>query len=64
MTYEVHLQTPFEGLVECEASMFGGYRPGKIGWDAVARIVVYGILKRDGIVQVLPFGERNKTEVL
>ena len=64
MAYEEHLRTPFEGLVECDESMFGGYRPGKTGWGAAGKIVVFGILKRNGVVQVFPLEKRNKREVL
>ena len=64
MAYEEHLREPFEGLVECDETMFGGYRPGKRGWGAEGKIIVFGILQRDGLVQLFPVEKRRKKEVV
>jgi len=64
MAYEEHLRTPFEGLVECDETMFGGYRPGKRGWGAEGKIIVFGILQRNGLVQLFPVEKRRKKEVV
>ena len=51
--------TPFEGVIECDETTFGGKRPGKRGWGAAGKIIVLGILKRDGIVRVFPIPKRE-----
>lgn len=46
--YEEQCREPFQGAVECDETMFGGYRPGKLGWDAAAgKVIVLGILRRN-----------------
>ncbi len=40
--------------------MFGGYRPGKRGWGAEGKHVVFGIYERDGKVVVFPVPDRKK----
>ena len=64
MAYEEQLRKPFDGLVECDETMFGGYRPGKTGWGAAGKIIVFGILKRNGIVRLFPVEKRTKKEVV
>jgi transposase len=39
---------PFEGAIECDETMFGGYRKGKRGWGAAGKVIVLGILQRSG----------------
>ena len=64
MAYEELLRTPFEGLVECDETMFGGYRPGKRGWGAEGKIIVFGILQRNGLVRLFPVEKRRKKEIV
>lgn len=64
MAYEEQLREPFDGLVECDETMFGGYRPGKTGWGAAGKIIVFGILKRNGIVRLFPVKQRRKVEIV
>ena len=62
--YEEHCREPFEGAVECDETTIGGYRPGKRGWGAAGKVIVLGILQRDGKVQVFPVRKRDKKEVI
>lgn len=55
---------PIGGVIECDESCFGGYHPGKRGWGAAGKIIVLGILKRNGIVRAFPLPAREKREVL
>lgn len=52
------------GAFECDESSFGGYRPGKRGWGAEGKIIVFGILKRNGEVRATPITTRQKETVL
>lgn len=40
----------FEGSVELDESYFGGQRKGRRGRGAAGKVVVFGILKRNGRV--------------
>ena len=51
---------PFDGSVELDESTFGGRRKGKRGWGAEGKIIVLGILKRNGRVKVFPVPRRRK----
>lgn len=50
---------PFQGTIECDETTFGGRKPGKRGWGASGKVIVLGILQRDGIVRVFPVPERK-----
>lgn len=54
---------PFDGAIECDETMFGGYRAGKRGWGAAGKVIVLGILKRNGMVRVFPVTGRGRTEL-
>lgn len=54
----------FEGAVECDETMFGGYRKGKRGWGAAGKIIVFGILQRNGKVRVFPVQRRSGKEII
>lgn len=54
---------PFEGAIECDETMFGGYRKGKRGWGAAGKVIVLGILQRDGVVRVFPVKGRGRVEL-
>ena len=43
----------FDGTIECDENMFRGFRQGKRGWGAAGKIIVLGILQRNGQVKVL-----------
>ena len=64
MAYEERLRKPFDGLVELDETTFGGHRPGKRGWGAAGKIIVFGILKRNGLVRLCPVARRTKKDVI
>ncbi len=55
---------PLAGPLECDETMFGGYRPGRRGWGAAGKIIVLGILQRQGQVRVFPVQGRGATRLL
>lgn len=58
------LRQPFAGHIELDETMFGGSRPGKRGWGAAGKVVVFGILKRNGKVYVSPLEDRGHREIM
>lgn len=62
--YEEALREPFEGPLECDETTFGGRKKGKRGWGAAGKIIVFGVLKRNGTVKVFPVGSRSGKKVL
>ena len=54
---------PFDGAIECDETMFGGYRAGKRGWGAAGKVIVLGILQRNGVVRVFPVTGRGREEL-
>lgn len=52
-----------EGIIECDEALFGGKRKGKRGWGAKGKVLVFGMMKRNGKVKVMPVGSRE-TETL
>ncbi len=61
---EEHCQESYQGSIECDETMFGGRRPGKRGWGAKGKVVVLGILQRNGQVRVFPVQGRSTTEII
>jgi transposase len=59
LSIEEECTKPFEGVIECDETTFGGKRPGKRGWGAAGKIIVLGILQRNGIVRVFPIPGRH-----
>src|SRR5918911_694245 len=53
----------FEGAIECDETMFGGYRAGKRGWGAAGKVIVLGILQRNGVVIIFPIKGRRRAEL-
>jgi transposase len=51
---------PFTGAIECDETMFGGHRKGKRGWGAAGKVIVLGILQRNGVVRVFPIKGRGR----
>jgi transposase len=41
--------------------MFGDRRPGKRGWGAIGKNIVFGIYQRNGKFLTFPISSRNKT---
>ncbi|MCS3903120.1 transposase [Methylohalomonas lacus] len=62
--YEELLREPFEGHLECDETTFGGRKKGKRGWGTAGKIIVFGVLKRNGTVQVFPISRRSGQKVL
>jgi len=60
LSIEEECTEPFTGEIECDETTFGGKRHGKRGWGAAGKIIVFGILKRDGQIRVFPIAERKK----
>lgn len=52
-----------KGELEIDETMFGGRRPGKRGWGAEGKQIVFGIYQRDGRIIVFPVPNRE-TETL
>jgi transposase len=58
------LREPFAGAIECDESVFGGYRKGKRGWGAAGKVLVMGIVQRNGQVRAFPIPARSAKEVI
>ncbi|MCK8517364.1 IS1595 family transposase, partial [Methylonatrum kenyense] len=54
------LRAPMFGELELDETMFGGHRAGKRGWGAAGKVIVFGILKRNGVVKVTPVHSRKQ----
>ena len=64
LAHAEQLREPFEGSLECDESTFGGARKGKRGWGAAGKVMVFGIVKRNGLVKAQPIPARDKASVL
>ena len=64
--YENQIQVfpELSGEIEMDETLFGGRRPGKRGWGAAGKQMVFGILQRDGIVLTFPITSRGKEELV
>ena len=64
--YEIQIRAihALSGEIEMDETMFGGKRPGKRGWGAAGKHMVFGILQRDGIVLSFPITSRGKQELI
>ena len=51
---------PLSGEIEMDETMFGGKRPGKRGWGATGKWIVFGIYQRNGKVLTFPISSRAK----
>lgn len=52
------------GSLEIDESPFGGKHPGKRGWGAEGKILVFGIYQRDGKVLTFPVPSRGTDTLL
>lgn len=64
MALDQECMEPFDGDLELDETMSGGRRKGKRGWGTSGKVVVFGILKRNGQVRVSPIPRRNREEVM
>lgn len=62
--YAEELREPLFGHLELDETTFGGHRPGKRGWGAAGKVIVFGILKRNGTVRLSPISERKHREII
>ena len=58
------LREPFEGALECDETTFGGARKGKRGWGAAGKVIVFGIIKRNGQVKAKPIVAHSRAAVM
>jgi len=58
------LREPFEGAVECDETLFGGARKGKRGWGAAGKVLVFGLVKRNGEVRAMPIASRDRATIM
>ena len=58
------LREPFDGAIECDESVFGGSRKGKRGWGAAGKVIVFGIVQRNGQVKAFPIPARQGQGVI
>jgi transposase len=64
LALEEEWQQPFAGRIECDEAMFGGKRKGKRGWGAAGKVLIFGILQRNGRVKVFAVKGRGRDELL
>jgi transposase len=64
MAISEELAAPFEGAIECDETMLGGRRRGKRGWGASGKVLIFGMLKRNGVVRVFAVPNRQKATLL
>jgi len=58
------LREPFDGAIECDETTFGGARKGKRGWGALGKVIVFGLVKRNGCVKAMPIAAHDRASVL
>ena len=51
---------PLSGEIEMEETMFRGRKPGKRGWGAIGKCMIFGIYQRNGKVLTFPISSRAK----
>lgn len=64
MAQEEQLGEPLEGALEFDETTFGGARHGKRGWGAAGKMIVFGIIKRNGKVKAMPIAAHSRAEVM
>ena len=52
------------GEIEMDETMFGGRRPGKRGWGAAGKQIVFGIYRRNGQVATFPISTREASALM
>ena len=52
------------GTFEIDETMFGGRKPGKRGWGAEGKVIVFGIYQRNGHVLTFPVVSRGKPTLM
>ena len=57
---QIHELETLSGEIEMDETMFGGRKPGKRGWGAAGKHIVFGLYQRNGKVLVVPITSRSK----
>ena len=52
------------GEIEMDETMFGGRVPGKRGWGAAGKRIVFGIYQRNGYVRTFPIDSRSNRDLI
>lgn len=52
------------GVLECDETTFGGARHGRRGWGAAGKVIVFGIVQRNGQVKAMPIAAHSQAEVM
>lgn len=58
------LREPFQGALELDETTFGGARKGKRGWGAAGKVIVFGLIKRNGHVKAMPIAAHDRASVM
>jgi len=58
------MREPFDGIVECDETAFGGKWPGKRGRGAAGKVIVFGLIKRNGCVKAMPIRSASSSEIM
>lgn len=64
MAHAEQLREPFDGALECDETTFGGARKGKRGWGAAGKVIMFGIVKRNGAVKAQPIPLHDRASVM
>lgn len=56
--------TALSGKIEMDEALFGGKMPGKRGWGAAGKHMVFGMYQRNGHVLTFPVSGRGKKELV
>lgn len=64
MAWAEEPREPFEGALECDETTFGGAQLGKRGGGAYGKVIVFGIIKRNGQAKALPIAAHSRAEVM
>ncbi len=59
-----HLRETFAGTMECDETTFAGARHSKRGWGAAGKVIVFGIVQRNGLVKALPIPVHNQEAIM
>ena len=62
--YDEQWREPFTGALECDETTFGGARHGPRGWGALGKVIVFGIIKRNGQVKAMPIASHDRKAVM
>lgn len=62
--YDEQWREPFTGALECEVTTFGGARHGPRAWGALGKVIVFGIIKRNGEVKAMPIATHDRIAVM